>query len=395
VEARTPAGVTPRDLRMMGLALREAARGRPSPNPHVGAVVARGDEVVGVGHHARAGTAHAEVNALAAAGERAWGATLYVTFEPCNHHGRTGPCTDAILAAGIRRVVIAVRDPAPHVPGAVEKLRAAGLEVVVGVREREGRALVADFVKQITTGLPFVHLKAAVTLDGRIATRTGDSRWITGERARREAHRMRDRADAVLVGVGTVLADDPSLTVRHVRGRNPLRVVLDGTLRTPPSARVIADDTGAGCLILHAPDAPPERREVLRRLPGVTLIEVPRVSLTVSGTGADAGPLDVRAALAALGARDVVRVLCEGGARVHGALLEAGLVDRVSVFVAPLLLGDAQARPLAEGRVVCSLADALRLREVTIRRLGDDVLIEGDVAGASAFDGPLRRPMRA
>jgi diaminohydroxyphosphoribosylaminopyrimidine deaminase/5-amino-6-(5-phosphoribosylamino)uracil reductase len=383
-----PEGATPRDARLMALALREAARGRPSPNPHVGAVVARGDEVVAVGHHERAGTPHAEVNALRAAGERARGATLYVTFEPCNHHGRTGPCTDAILAAGVGRVVIAARDPAPHVPGAAEKLRAAGVEVVIGVRAREGEALVADFVKQITTGVPFVHLKAAVTLDGRIATRTGDSRWITGARARREAHRLRDRADAVLVGIGTVLADDPALTVRHVRGRDPLRVVLDAALRIPVGARVLTASARAGCVVVHAPDAPAERREELARLPGVTLLEVPRAP----GPG---GPLDLRAALAALGRRDVVRVLCEGGARVHGSLLAEDLVDRVSVFVAPVLLGDAQARPLAEGREVGALADALRLRDVRVRRLGDDTLIEGDVPHPTPFGGPPRRPVRA
>lgn len=374
------------DVQLMRAALKAAARGQPSPNPHVGAIIAHGSEVVGVGHHERAGKAHAEVVALREAGPRARGATLYVTLEPCNHVGRTGPCTQALIAAGIARVVIATRDPAPHVPGAAERLRAAGIDVVLGVQEHAARRLVADFVKHITTGLPFVHLKAAVTLDGRIATRTGASRWITGPEARKEAHRMRKHSDAVLVGVGTVLADDPELTVRDVPGRDPLRVVLDSELRTSLVAKLVRHSSPAPTLLLHAHDAPRAKRAALAELPGVELAEVPR--------GA-AGGLDLDAALREIARRDCVRLLVEGGARLHGALIDGRFVDRVSVFVAPVLLGDGEAVPLARGRGVDSVADALRLTEVAIKRLGDDVLIEGDVPHPSPWDGELRRPQRA
>lgn len=357
------------DRRMMARALKEGRKGRTSPNPHVGAVVAHDDVIVSVGHHARAGEDHAEVAALKAAGEKARGATLYCTLEPCNHFGRTPPCTDAILEAGIRRVVVGTADPAPHVPGAVAKLVNAGVRVVVGVREDECRALIADFARHITTGLPYAILKAAVTLDGRIAARTGDSKWITGERARREAHRMRDRADAVLVGVGTVLADDPQLTVRSVRGRDPLRVVLDGTLRTPSSAAMLSSGSPAPTLVVHGPAAPDERRRALEER-GAELLEVPIVE----------GALDLEAALRALAERDVVRLLVEGGAKVHGSFLRSGLAQRASIFVAPRLLADPGAIPLADAGPLERVADGWRLVHPELRRLGDDLLVEGELS---------------
>lgn len=361
------------DRQMMARAVREARKGRPSPNPHVGAVIAEGDRIVAVGHHARAGLDHAEVAALRVAGERARGATLYCTLEPCNHFGRTPPCTDAIVEAGVRRVVIGAPDPAPHVPGAIAKLVSAGLSVVAGVREDECRALIADFARHITRGLPYVVLKAAITLDGRIAARTGDSRWITGERARREAHRMRDRADAVLVGVGTVLADDPSLTVRHVRGRDPLRVVLDTRLRTPPSAAMLRSGSAARTLIVHGPAAGDEARRALEQA-GAELLEVP-----LAGER-----LDLEAALRALAARDVVRVLAEGGAKVHGALLASGLAQRAAVFVAPRLLADPAAIPLADAGPLARVADGWRITAPELRRLGDDLLVEGEITRGAA-----------
>lgn len=357
------------DRRLMALAIEEARRGRPSPNPHVGAVIARGDQIVSVGHHAKVGDAHAEVDAITKAGEAARGATLYCTLEPCNHFGRTPPCTDAILAAGLVRVVIGARDPKPHVPGAVQKLEAAGVSVSVGVLEDEAGELVRDFARHIITGLPYVVLKAAVTLDGRIATRSGDSRWITGEAARAEAHALRDRADAVLVGVGTALLDDPSLTVRDVAGRDPIRVVLDTHLRTPPSSKLVRHGSSAPTWIVHGPSADEARRAALE-VDGVELVEV--------SIDAD-GHVDLRAALAALGARDVVRVLAEGGAAVHGALLRTGLAQAAAIFVAPKLLGDPAARPLAEGPAVDAMAGAFSLSSPRIRQLGTDVLFEGEL----------------
>lgn len=357
------------DARFMARAIKEAKRGRPSPNPHVGAVIAQAERLVAVGHHARAGEDHAEVAALKQAGDSARGATLYCTLEPCNHFGRTPPCTDALIAAGITRVVIGCADPKPHVPGAVAKLEDAGLEVVVGVREVECRALIADFERHISLGLPYATLKAAVTLDGRIAARTGDSRWITGKAARREAHRMRDRADAVLVGVGTVLADDPALTVRHVRGRDPMRVVLDSQLRTSVSSRVVAAGSSGPTLIVHGPGAPMEPRERLASA-GARLWEAPL----------DAeGRLDLEATLRELARRDVVRLLVEGGARVHGSLLRLGLISRVAVFVAPRILGDAEGIPLADAGPLARIADGWRLPAPEVRRVGDDVLIEGEL----------------
>lgn len=357
------------DRRMMGRALRLARRGHPSPNPHVGAVVVREGQVVGRGHHERAGMPHAEVVALQAAGERARGATLYVTFEPCNHFGRTGPCTTAILEAGVARVVVGCADPAPHVPGAAERLRSAGIDVVVGVREAEARLLIADFAKHIRTGIPWVVLKAAVTLDGRMATPTGDSKWITGQRARREAHRLRDRSDAVLVGAGTVLADDPELTVRHVRGRTPLRVVLDARLRTPAEARVLQGEAAAPTLVLHGPEAPAERRRALANA-GAEPVEVAEAA-----TG-----LDIDAVLEELGRRDVVHLLVEGGPTVHAALLDAGHADAVAVFVAPRILGAAAAPAFGAGRGAAHLAGAWRVDPLRVRRLGADVLFEGPIA---------------
>ncbi|MBX3251898.1 MAG: bifunctional diaminohydroxyphosphoribosylaminopyrimidine deaminase/5-amino-6-(5-phosphoribosylamino)uracil reductase RibD [Myxococcales bacterium] len=359
------------DEALMARAIAEARRGRPSPNPHVGAVIATPEgEIVSVGHHERAGEAHAEVAALRAA-DRTEGMTLYVTMEPCNHHGRTPPCTEAILAAGIRRVVIGAVDPAPHVPGSSARLRAAGVEVEAGVLAEECVALLADFTKHITKGLPFVTLKAAVTLDGRMAARTGDSKWITGEAARAEAHRLRDQSDAVLVGVGTVLADDPQLDVRHVEGIDPRRIALDTHLRTPPTARILGK--GGATTLVHGPGADETKRARLRDA-GATLLEVP--------TAAD-GRLDVGYALRELAARDVVRLLVEGGPRVHASLLAAGHVDRVAVFVAPRIVGDALAPALAEGASgaegLASIANAWQLTRVVVERIGDDVLFRGDV----------------
>lgn len=357
------------DRRLMGRALRVGAHGRPSPNPHVGAVVARRGEVIATGYHRRAGEAHAEVMALERAGRRARGATLYVTFEPCNHFGRTPPCTDAIIDAGIGRVVIGCPDPAPHVPGATRKLRRAGIDVTVGVERDRAHALIADFEKHFTTGVPFVTLKAAVTLDGRIATRTGDSKWITGERARREAHKLRDRHDAVLVGVGTVLADDPRLTVRHVRGTDPLRAVADRDLRTPPDAALLRAGSAAPTLLFHGPRAAASRKRALRDA-GAELVQVP---------ARRGGGVDLGAVLRELGERDVVRLLVEGGAALHGALLDQGLADRAAVFVAPRILGDSQAVPLAAGRGADTIREAWSLRSAHVSRLGADVLISGDL----------------
>jgi diaminohydroxyphosphoribosylaminopyrimidine deaminase / 5-amino-6-(5-phosphoribosylamino)uracil reductase len=359
--------ITEDDLRFMRVALDEARKGRPSPNPHVGAAVVRDGAIVAVGHHERAGERHAESNALVDAGDAARGATLYVTLEPCNHHGRTPPCTDAILAAGVARVVVGCSDPHPHVPGSSDRLRSAGIEVVIGALEDDARFLIADFEKHIRTGLPFVIAKAALTLDGKMATRTGSSKWITGIEARTEAHRLRDACDAIMVGVGTVLADDPALTVRLVPGVTPLRVVLDRALRTPETAAVLAGDSRA-TLVFHAPSAPPSRREALGAR-GVELVEVP-----VAG-----GRLSLDHVLRELGRRDVVRLLVEGGPTLHSSLFEAGLVDRVALFLAPKIVGDAAAPGLASGLSTLDMAHSLRIAAPRVTQLGEDILVVGDL----------------
>jgi diaminohydroxyphosphoribosylaminopyrimidine deaminase/5-amino-6-(5-phosphoribosylamino)uracil reductase len=356
------------DARMMALALYVGERGRTSPTPHVGAVLADGERVLATGYHHAPGAMHAEIDALQKLAGRAAGATLYTTLEPCHPASDAHGCADALLEAGVRRVVIGCAERIPGYCGGAERLRAAGVEVRMGVREAQAEQLVADFHKLALTGMPYVTLKAAVTLDGRMASQQGDSRWVTGEESRKHVHRMRDRNDAIMVGVGTVLADDPALTVRHVPGRSPLRVVLDSALLTPLEAQVVSGAREVPSLIFHAPGCDRERARQLSER-GVTLCEVPR---------ADQG-LDLAAVLRGLGQRGVMRLLVEGGPTLHGALLEAGHVDYAAVFVAPRILADPAGMPLAIGQPKPQMADAFGLRQPKQRRFGDDVLIEGPI----------------
>jgi len=349
----------------MRLALREAAKGlgRTSPNPAVGAVLVRGGRVIARGHHARAGGPHAEVVAIRAAGGRARGADLYTTLEPCDHYGKTPPCSIAVLEAGVRGVFVGSADPNPVVNGkGIARLRAAGLEVVEGVLRPECDALNAHWFKYIRERRPYVTLKAAVTLDGRIATRTGDARWVTGEAARRWVHRLRDRVDAVLVGAGTARADDPLLTTRLPggRGHDPVRVVLDTDLALPRRLALLNPRSPAPTLVAHASS------RVRRVAPGVELLRCKRGK----------GGVDLRDLLEKLAARGITHLLVEGGARVHARFLEEGLVDRVAVFVAPKLLG-ADGVPLLASRGPARMEGALRLDEVQVERVGDDVLVLG------------------
>jgi diaminohydroxyphosphoribosylaminopyrimidine deaminase/5-amino-6-(5-phosphoribosylamino)uracil reductase len=349
----------------MRVALREAAKGlgRTSPNPAVGAVLVRGGRVVARGHHSRAGGPHAEVVAIRAAGARARGADLYTTLEPCDHYGKTPPCSMAVLEAGVRRVFVGSADPNPLVNGkGIARLRKAGVAVVEGVLRPECDALNAHWFKFMRERRPYVTLKAAVTLDGRIATRTGDARWVTGEAARRWVHRLRDRVDAVLVGSGTARTDDPLLTTRLPggRGRDPLRVVLDTELALPPRLALLHPRSAAPTLVAHA--SPRTRRTG----PLVELLRCRRGK----------GGVDLRDLLAKLAARGVTHLLVEGGARVHARFLAEGLVDRIAVFVAPKLLG-ADGVPLLAAPGPARMADALRLDEVTVERIGEDVLVIG------------------
>jgi len=336
----------------------------------VGAVVVSGDTIVGEGFHERAGGPHAEVRALAAAGARSRDATLYVTLEPCSHHGRTPPCAPAVLAAGIRRVVVALVDPNPLVAGrGLALLREAGVDVVEAIlvedAERQNRA----FVTAMRLGRPHVTLKAAMTLDGRIADVHGESKWITGPEARAVAHRLRRDSDAIVVGVGTALQDDPALTVRLERPwpREPYRVVLDTHARTPADARLITAATPARALVIVGEDAGPARVAAIAAS-GATVIPVATRD----------GRIDLHAALAALAAREVRAVLVEGGGEVHGAFVDAGLVDRVALFLAPRLLGGRAATPAVAG-VGRALESAPRIVGLQVTRVGDDLLVEGDV----------------
>jgi diaminohydroxyphosphoribosylaminopyrimidine deaminase/5-amino-6-(5-phosphoribosylamino)uracil reductase len=358
------------DLMRRAVTLAERARGLTSPNPLVGALVGRDGVVVGEGYHTRAGAPHAEREALAAAGEAARAATLYVTLEPCVHHGRTPPCVPSVLEAGIRRVVVAVLDPNPRVAGAgVAALRAAGVEVSLGCLEEDARRLNRPFFTWITKGRPFVTLKAAMSLDGKIASWDGSSRWITGEAARREAHRLRSESDAVAVGISTVLADDPELTVRldPPWPREPYRVVVDSRGRIPLSARVLSAGQPERTLVAVTAAAPAEKVQALEAR-GVRVLRL----------AARDGRVDLASLGAELAAREVTALLLEGGGELNAGFLEAGLVDRVAVFVGPLLLGGRQAKTPVEG-AGRGLKEAFRLGAMTVRTLGEDLLIEADL----------------
>jgi len=367
------------DARWMrrALALARRAEGRTSPNPLVGAVVVRAGRAVGEGFHKGPGRPHAEIEALKAAGRRARGATLYVTLEPCVHTDkRTPPCAPEVIRAGLSRVVVGMGDPNPKVAGrGIKALKAAGIAVRARCEEPACRRLNAPYVRAMETGLPWVTLKVAQTLDGKVATARGESRWITGEAARRHGHGLRARNDVILVGIGTVLADDPALTCRLVRGRNPVRVVVDARLETPPTARVLTEGRPAPTILATlGADLPAPLGAA-----GARLLQVP---------GRD-GRLDLGRLLKALAAEGWHRVLCEGGPRLAGALVRGGLVNRVAFYTAPRILGGDDARGAIGGTSPARLAGALRLGPLAVRRLGDDVLIEADVEGPEAAG---RRP---
>jgi diaminohydroxyphosphoribosylaminopyrimidine deaminase/5-amino-6-(5-phosphoribosylamino)uracil reductase len=332
-------------------------------------VITKDGDVLATGYHRAAGRPHAEIEALSRAGKKAEKATMYVTLEPCNHYGRTPPCTEAIIRSGIRRVVVGMRDPNPNVAGGgCERLRRAGIEVREGVLEGECRRLNEAFIKFVTTGSPMVISKTAMTLDGFTAAVSGDSKWITGERSRRLVHRLRDRVDAVMVGAGTVLADNPRLTVRAVRRSipQPYRVIVDTHLRTPGGAAVVACEDPERTILVVGKDAPPARRREFMDL-GVEIVECPE--------GQDG--IDIRALLGILAARQVGSVLVEGGALLLGSMFRERLVDKVYVFRAPLLLGGSDGIPMASGPGAAKISRCLKLKDVLVRRIDKDVLTVG------------------
>src|SRR5512134_1086706 len=352
---------TPVDRERMGRALALAARGlyTTTPNPRVGCVVARAEEIVGEGFHERAGEAHAEVNALRAAGARAAGAAVYVNLEPCSHHGRTPPCTDALITAGVKRVVVAMGDPNPQVAGqGFAALRAAGIQVDVGLLEDDARELNIGFVARMTRGRPWVRLKVAATLDAKTALASGESRWITGEEARRDGHRWRARACAILTGIGTVKDDDPRLTVRDVETpRQPLRVLVDSRLEMPLTARIL----DRGNLLVAA--AVEDRAKIAAlRDRGAEVAVLPNA----------AGKVELEDLVRELGRRALNEIHVEAGFKLNGSLVAAGVVDELLVYLAPKVLGET-GRGMFNMPGVEKLADARRLRLVDMAQVGEDV----------------------
>jgi diaminohydroxyphosphoribosylaminopyrimidine deaminase/5-amino-6-(5-phosphoribosylamino)uracil reductase len=360
------------DEQFMYMALKEARKGlgRTSPNPCVGAVIVKSDRVIAKGYHKKAGTAHAEIAAIRNSTEPLAGATIYVTLEPCNHTGKTPPCSQAILEMGFSRVVVGMTDPNPLVNGGgIDFLRSNGIEVVTGVLEQDCMSLNLPFIKHITQGIPWTIMKSGVSLDGRLNYQHGHSGWITGEKSAREVHKLRNKVDAILVGRKTVEVDNPSLTTRLPRGlsKDPIRIILDSDLSTSLASKVYHLDSEAPTWVVCAVDAPPSQREGFQKL-GIRLIEIERM-----GKG-----LDLHLLLKVLGRENICSILVEGGARLHGSFLRLKLFDYAHLFYAPLFAGD-QGVSLIEGYQVQNRHTAPRLVDVTHKRLGDDILISGQV----------------
>ena len=372
---------TAADERFMRRTLELAAKalGRTSPNPVVGAVIVRNGRIIGEGFHRRAGLPHAEREALRRITETARGATIYVNLEPCSHYGRTPPCADALIEAGIKRVVVGMVDPNPLVQGrGLRRLRRAGIAVATGVLREECERLNEDFACFIRTGRPFVTLKLAASLDGRIAAASGDSQWISGEQSRRVVHELRNRVDAILVGAETVRNDDPRLTCRMRGGRDPLRVVLDGRLSITPSARVCTQPSTAPTLIATSEDHGRGEKQAQLEAQGVQVVCLPGKN----------GQVPLRPLLVELGRRGHKSVLIEGGGRIAAAALREGVVDKVLFFYAPLLLGGegrAMIGPLGIDRV----AVGQKLHTMTVERIGKDILVAAYIGEKGKRDAHL------
>lgn len=348
------------------LSLAKKGIGCTSPNPMVGAVVVKNGKIVGKGYHKRHGDAHAEINALNYAGSKAKGATLYLNLEPCCHFGKTPPCTDAVIKAGIKRVVAGMVDPNPKVSGkGAEILRDAGIELRLGVLEEDCRRLNEGFIKRITTGRPFIILKIAASFDGKTATKNKESKWITSEASRRHVHRLRGQVDAIMTGIGTVLADDPLLTPRAGKvKRAPLRVIVDSLLRVPASAKVVGSNT----LFVATDNAPAKAMEELES-------KGSEVELFKSNKG----KVDLNLVMEHLGMRGISSLLVETGPGLSGALLEEGLVDKVLFFYAPKIIGGLGAPGMVGGGGIERLSEAISLKDIKVRRCAEDIMIEGYV----------------
>jgi diaminohydroxyphosphoribosylaminopyrimidine deaminase/5-amino-6-(5-phosphoribosylamino)uracil reductase len=350
--------------------LAEKARGRTSPNPMVGALVVKGGRIIGRGYHRKAGEPHAEAIALKKAGWKAKGATLYVTLEPCSHTDkRTPPCTPLVLQSKVKRVVVSMVDPNPRVSGGgIRALRKAGLDVVTGVLEAEAKKLNEAYVKYINTGMPFVTVKIAQTLDGKIATASGESKWITGEQARAEGHRLRNSNDAILVGINTVLNDNPSLTTRIPGGRDPIRVILDSRLRIPLNAKIITQKSLAKTYIA-----------TLDTMPKGKLVKLLDTGTEILLARGREGRVDLKDLIKMLGRFGITSVLIEGGAEVNASALKSGIVDKVVMFIAPKLMTGADSLCSIGGKSPAKLGRAVILHHVTSSFVGRDMMVEGYV----------------
>jgi diaminohydroxyphosphoribosylaminopyrimidine deaminase/5-amino-6-(5-phosphoribosylamino)uracil reductase len=362
------------DYMEQAISLAKLALGQVSPNPAVGAIVVKNGAIAGQGYTQPPGSSHAEIMALKQAGEQARGGTMYVTLEPCCHQGRTPPCTQAVIAAGISEVHLAMLDPNPLVSGkGKDELERAGIKVFVGEHEEDAREINEAYMKYITTGIPFVTAKFAMSLDGKIATRSGDSRWITGDEARRYVHYLRNTADAVMVGVNTVLADDPQLTCRcGDRGgkvkKQPLRVIVDSKGRTPLEAKVFSEPGKA--LVALGRNIKPDEKKAFSKA-GAELLELP----------SDEGLVNLEGLLKVLGEREITSVLVEGGGIILGSLFDRGLVDKVVAFIAPIIIGGREAKTAVAGKGVDKVVDSIKLESVSIRNFDKDIMISGYVEG--------------
>jgi diaminohydroxyphosphoribosylaminopyrimidine deaminase/5-amino-6-(5-phosphoribosylamino)uracil reductase len=363
------------DYMEQALSLARLALGQVSPNPAVGAVVVKNDEIVGQGYTQPPGSAHAEVVALEQAGKEARGGVMYVTLEPCSHYGRTPPCTQAIIAAGITEIHLAMIDPNPSVSGqGKNELEKEGMKVYVGEHEKEANEINEAYTKFITTGLPFVTAKFAMSLDGKIATSSGDSKWISTEEARKFGHNLRYTADAIMAGVRTILADNPRLTARYCGGRGgiarkqPLRVVVDSKCNTPLSARIFSKP--GKTLLALGRVATPEEKETFAQA-GAELLELP----------SEEGRVDLEKLLRVLGKREITSVLVEGGGILIGSLFDCGLIDKVVAFIAPMIIGGKEAKTPVSGRGVDKIIDSIKLERISMEKIGEDLMISGYVKG--------------
>jgi diaminohydroxyphosphoribosylaminopyrimidine deaminase/5-amino-6-(5-phosphoribosylamino)uracil reductase len=349
------------------LALAKKGQGYTSPNPMVGAVIVKDGEVKGKGFHQSVGQAHAEVNAIEDAGTQAKGATLYVNLEPCNHTGKTPPCTRKILEAGIKRVVVAMEDPNTIAGGGAVFLKRRGIEVLTGVCEDQARRLNEAFLKYVNTKGPFVIIKCAATLDGRIATRSGDSRWVTGEKARRYVHRLRHAVDAILVGIGTIHADNPRLTTRldSIKGVDPVRIVLDTHLSISPDARILKLDSNSDTILITGKAvSEAKKKRVVKK--GVRQIVQPLKN----------GKIDMKPLMVQLGSMGITSLLVEGGSRVIASALRSGIVDKALFFYAPKILGGDDGIPICRGPGPQLMKDCIQAKNIRVQRFDDDVMIE-------------------